>query len=316
MASIDNWVFVTGVPRGGTTFVGKVLSAPLSVDYIHEPFNPDCGMPGIDRRFLYLRPGSEAADHYGPIVSRLFTYDFHLKTGFFPNDTAWRRRVKRIVGSRGPFNLRLAKINPFHRAAVIKDPIGCMLSGYLSEVHGVKVVWMVRHPVAFVASVLRIGWQLGLDSIRSQPDLVADHFADETDFLEAEYPTPLEGAAALWRALNRVGLRLARRYPDWTVLSHEMLSQEPVEQFQRLYDNLGLEWSERIRRRIERQTGAGNRAEAATRKVQDFRRDSGRLFELRREMLTPEERRRVFELTQDVAVPLYPEESFALEGAG
>ncbi len=313
---IANWVYVTGAPRSGTTFVGKVLSAPLSADYIHEPFNPDCGMPGIDRRFLYLRPGGEAADHYGPCISRLFTYDFHLKTGFFPNDTAWRRRIKRIVGSRGPFHLRLAKLNPFHRAAVIKDPIGCLLSGYLSEVHGVRVVWMVRHPVAFVASVLRIGWQLDLEAIKSQPDLVADHFADEPEFLAAEYATPLEGAAALWRAINRVGLRLARDNPDWTVLTHEALSQEPVEHFRRLYDDLGLEWSGRIQRRIERQTGAGNRAEAATRKVQDFRRDSGRLFELRRDMLTPEERSRVFELTRDVAVPFYPEESFALEGAG
>jgi hypothetical protein len=45
---IENWIFVTGVIRSGTTFVGKVLSLPLSVDYIHEPFNPLCGMPGID----------------------------------------------------------------------------------------------------------------------------------------------------------------------------------------------------------------------------------------------------------------------------
>jgi hypothetical protein len=46
---IDNWIFVTGVPRSGTTFAGKILSLPLEVDYTHEPFNPRCGMPGISQ---------------------------------------------------------------------------------------------------------------------------------------------------------------------------------------------------------------------------------------------------------------------------
>lgn len=44
---IKNWIFVTGVIRSGTTFVGKILSLPLQVDYIHEPFNPLCGIPGM-----------------------------------------------------------------------------------------------------------------------------------------------------------------------------------------------------------------------------------------------------------------------------
>ena len=35
---IKNWIFVTGVVRSGTTFAGKVLSLPVEVDYIHEPY--------------------------------------------------------------------------------------------------------------------------------------------------------------------------------------------------------------------------------------------------------------------------------------
>ena len=44
----DTWLWVTGIPRGGTTFVGRILSVPRSVDFIHEPFNPDCAVEGID----------------------------------------------------------------------------------------------------------------------------------------------------------------------------------------------------------------------------------------------------------------------------
>lgn len=53
---ISRWIYVTAVPRSGITFVGKVLSHNISVNYIHEPFNPDCGLPSIDKEFLYVAP--------------------------------------------------------------------------------------------------------------------------------------------------------------------------------------------------------------------------------------------------------------------
>ncbi|MFQ5889927.1 MAG: sulfotransferase [Gemmatimonadota bacterium] len=310
---IDNWIFVTGAPRSGTTFVGRLLSAPLSVDYIHEPFNPDCGIPGIDRRFLYLRRGSEEAERLRATIAAIFRYDFRLRTGYYPNDPRLRRLVKRLVGSRGPFHLRLAKLNPFHRAAVIKDPIGCLLAAYLADEYRIKPVILVRHPVAFVASVLRLGWRLSLEPIRDQPHLVEDHFADDGAFLEARRENPVEQAAALWRALNKVLLAQAEAHPGWELLRHEDVSREPVKQLRRLYERHGLSWSMRVEKRIRARTGSHNPVEAKGGRVQDFRRDSTGLFERRLRMLEREKRRRVFEITGDVALGLYPEESFALD---
>ncbi len=313
MPAIEKWIFVTGAPRSGTTFVGRILSAPLSVDYIHEPFNPDCGMPGFETRFLYLRPASSAAHRYAPLFDRLFRYDFRLRTGLYPNDSVLRRTIKRVVGSRGPFYLRIAKWNPFHRAAVIKDPIGCLLTEYLASEYGVRPLVMVRHPVAFVASALRLGWRLEPARLAKQPELVRDHFDHEPDFLAREWGDPVESAAALWRALNKVLLAQARTHPEWTVVTHERLSRAPQEEFRRLFSEFDLRWTNRMARLVERRTG-GSRVEAASGRVQDFRRDSARIFELRRDMLSPPQRRRVLDITGDVALALYPEESFAPGG--
>lgn len=311
--NVSNWIYVTGAPRSGTTFAGTVLSAPLAVDYLHEPFNPQCGLPDIVRRFQYLDPAVPAPEPLGDAIRRLFTYDVRFRTGYFRNDTPARRWVKRFIGSRGVVYLRLARLNPFHRAAVIKDPIGCLMTEYLAVRHGVRPVVLIRHPVAFVASVLRLHWsadfELSTLPLAEQPGLVAAYFPDDEAFLRAERASDLEAAAALWRALNRVLLAQCARHPDWILLRHEDLSADPVPTFRELYDRLDLPWSSRIEALVKKKTGAGNRAEAG-RHVQDFNRNSAEIFALRRQMLSPEERRRVLDLTGDVALAHYPEETF------
>ncbi|MEO0377751.1 MAG: hypothetical protein AAF329_24760, partial [Cyanobacteria bacterium P01_A01_bin.17] len=104
---IKNWIFVTGAPRSGTTFVGQILSTPISVDYIHEPFNPGCGIPGIGASYSYVRPSldSKEMQRYHALTRRIFSYDFTLKTNTDPTDSQSRRLMKGLMGSRGPFYL-------------------------------------------------------------------------------------------------------------------------------------------------------------------------------------------------------------------
>jgi hypothetical protein len=308
---IERWIFVTGAPRSGTTFAGQILSAPIEVDYIHEPFNPDCGIPGIDSRFLYLRPGEPGPERYRDSIDRLFRYEAPLRTGYYPEDSRAKRAIKAVVGSRGPFYYRIARLNPFHTTAVIKDPIGCLLTGYLAERHGVHPVILVRHPVAVAASVKRLGWSPNIDFLREQPHLVEDHFRSEPPG-EADLLTPVRAAAWEWWALNQVLLAEAARHDDWIVVLHEELSREPLETFRRLYEELNLPWSDRIGRRVRRRTSSRNPAEASRGRTQDLARDSRSLFDLRVSMLSPEERTEVFEITRDVALGVYTEESFRL----
>lgn len=307
--SIDKWIFVTGAPRSGTTFVGKVLSLPISVDYIHEPFNPDCGMPGIDQRYLYIPEHSESSP-YDQDLNNLTNYRFHLKTGFFRNDSWKRKMIKRFVGSRGPFHLRLAKLNPFHTAAVLKDPIACLLTGYLAKRAKMLPILLVRHPVGFVASVKRLNWEIDLSSLTSQNELLDDYFSVD-ELTPSDVNNNIEKAAILWRALNKVILTQAGQHPDWKVLKHEDLASSPLETFRSLFDYASLEWSAKVENYILRKTKSGTPF-SINGKTQQFDRDSSTIFSQSLNYLSQHERSIVYEKTYDIAESYYQTETFEL----
>ncbi len=312
---IQNWMFVTGVPRSGTTFVGRVLSWPLEVDYIHEPFNAACGMPGMKGRYRYMRPSldTEEMRRNHALIQRLFKYDFTLRTTHDAKDSATRKLIKHIVGSRGPFYLRMAKLNPFHKAAVIKDPTGCLMAEYLYHTFGVKPVIVVRHPVSLAASLKRLDWWPRTMMLGHQKALVEDYFTDEVDLLTRKWPDRLQSMAVHWRAIYKVLLTQASRHPDWQVVKIEDVSASPIERFRELYDALGLNWSRYIESRIRSHTSKNGRAEARDGRVQDLQRDSAKIFELRRQSLSVEERRAIFDVVKDVALQVYPVDSFGLD---
>jgi hypothetical protein len=307
------WIYVTGVPRSGTSFVGRILSWPLNVDLIYEPTDPMVGMPGIDRRYIYLRPQSYGQQDYEELLARIFTYDFTYRTPApREGDSFLTRMRKQIIGPRGAVHLWLAKLNPFHSHAVIKDPDGCLLTEYLHARYGVRPVICVRHPTAFVASYLHYRFPWDLPELSGQPALIEDYFRGDASVFDVDRQDQVAGAAVLWWGLNRVLLEQCSRHPDWAVVVHEELCQAPEATFRSLFERLELPWSRRVEHAIRKRTGAHNTAEAAAGKEHDHYRNSADLFELRRGMLTREDRQKVFDVTRDVALQIYTKESFGL----
>jgi hypothetical protein len=311
---IETWVFVTGVIRSGTTFTGKILSLPLPVDYIHEPFNTGCGMEGMNRRYRYVRPGLDTAEmrRIHRLTRRIFDYDFSLQTVCYDGDSWYRNLGKRLVGSRGPFYLRLAKANPFHRAAVIKDPTASMMSRYLADRFGVEPVILIRHPVSLVASFRRLDWWPQAEKLLEQQALVTDHLAGAPEASKRSsscLPDPVANACRHWCLVNRVLLRWARRH-NWPVVRHEDLCENPRERFRQLYDRLSLPWTRRVPSKIESLTSAASPEAGGN--VQDFQRDSASIFATRRDSVDPDTRQAIFDLTSDVALKVYDRSSFAL----
>jgi hypothetical protein len=311
----DRWVFVTGMIRSGTTFVGTVLSLPLQVDYIHEPFNGGYSLPEREP-FVprYMRPGSSEprVESYRSHLAKLFRYEFDLPMARNPRDPRWRRLLKSIFGSRGPVCLRLAQINPFHRSTILKDPVGKLVAEYLHVEFGVRPVVTVRHPASLAASLRRMEWWPEMSDFRRQESLIKDHFQNDRDFLWKSWDSPMLESMAHWRATYKVLLRQAKKH-DWIVLTHEEVSERPVETFKSLYDTLGLPWSPAIKWTIKRFTSGDNSASAAENQAMDMHRDSSAIFELRRDSLDMETRRKIFDITSDVALDLYSRQSFALD---
>lgn len=313
---IKNWIFVTGVIRSGTTFLGTILSAPLQVDYIHEPFNGGYSLPEYEAlKPRYVRPGLENEEdrQYHEHISRIFSYDIAMRSAQYDNDPWHIKAVKRLVGSRGPFYFRLAKVNPFHRAAVIKDPVARMVTEHLYLHFDAKPVILVKHPVSFIASLKRVHWWPEVAEFAEQPHLVADYFSDEPEFFGRSWPNRMLESAAHWRATYKVLLDQAERYPDWQVITHETLSTHPLEEFRKLFLALELPWSESVERKIRKLMLGTGSVDAQKGRVQDFNRRSSDIFAMRRDSVPRAERQAIFDIVQDVALRLYSRESFAID---
>jgi hypothetical protein len=311
-----DWIFVTGMIRSGTTFLGTILSKPLSVDYIHEPFNGAYTLPERRRlipQYVRAEDQSQAADRFRDSVSKLFAYRIGMQ--FAPNDmdSRWRKTGKFVVGSRGPFYLRLAKANMLRSSAIIKDPMAGISTEFLYREFGVKPVIIVRHPVSLAASLRRVQWFPQVHDFRLQPDLIQDYLLNDATFLQQDWSDRLLEAMAHWRLLHRMLLRQAEKYEDWVVITHEELSADPQSVFRNLYRELDLPWSPGISRKITSLTQRAGKTQPQPGRVQDFRRDSAQLFKTRRNSIPLTLRKKIFDITADVALQLYPRDSFALK---
>src|SRR5438132_98120 len=98
-------ILVSGSPRSGTTWVGKMIAASSSVGYIHEPFNPlhDPGTYSatFPQGFIYVSEENETS-FYEPLKS---TLEFHYALGAGLLAIRSIREIKRIGENWSSFTL-------------------------------------------------------------------------------------------------------------------------------------------------------------------------------------------------------------------
>ena len=313
--AVTNWVFVTGVIRSGTTFVGDILSHGPATDYIHEPFHGAYTMPEDAELLPRYVPADEAVSgiaEYNRQLDKLFAYKIRMRSSRYDGDSFLRKTAKRIVGSRGPYHLRIAKVNPFSTSCVIKDPVAKLVTGHLHRRYGVTPVIVVKHPVSLAASLSRVEWYPELEEFRRDESLRADYFQGDDVFFERTWPDRLLESMGHWRATYKLLLDQADNNPDYVVVVHEELSADPVTEFERLFARCNLSWTKSARRKVERLTASRSPTER-TGRVQDFKRDSAKIFEHRRSSVPKARRREIFDVVGDVALRLYDRESFDID---
>jgi Sulfotransferase family len=309
-------ILVTGLPRTGTSWVGKMLQASGEVVYVNEPLNPQ-HPPGRS-------PGVLHAD-----VSHRFQYictdNEERWTAAFSDTLRLRYRlIAELRRNHRPYDLaRLMKYGTAfaagrlqHRRALIDDPFAVLSAAWFAERLGCQVVACVRHPVTFVGSRQRLGWKVDLHALLNQPLLLRDLLGQYTDEMRAlaDSTDNIAKAALLWRMTYATLGELARRLPHRLYLRrYEDLASAPVTRFRDLYELCGLTWTDRVEQRVllattgkghvERRfawTLRGGLSHTAFRPM-----DSRAALRSYRGRLTPPEIDRVRELTADVAGRYY-----------
>jgi hypothetical protein len=245
-------VLVTGLPRSGTSWTGKMLVAGGGLVYVNEPLNPEhppgrC--PGVldatvTHRFQYICPDDEA-----PWLPA-FTDTIALRYGFLAELRRNRRPydLARLVRYGAAFTAgRL-----LGRRALLDDPFALFSAEWFASRLGCRVVVLVRDPVALVGSWRRLGWAVDCRELLEQPLLVRDHPEVLSLGSLAGVADPIATTAGLWRVARTITARLAERHPGILVVSYEDLARDPLRGFRHLYEWCGLTWSARAERRITR----------------------------------------------------------------
>jgi hypothetical protein len=217
-------VFLTGLPRCGSSWIGERLSRTPGIRYRYESLNLHWApaLAGTLGHFRYQRPGMPAPASLERAVDRVVA-----------GDQSWKQRLRAVARGYGPAALRRSG------RLVLKDPTAVFLTGWLADRHALQVVVLHRHPCGFAASIRGLGWPIRLQRLLAQPDLVADHLGDHIDTLSAALADPLAALGGFWAATHRVLLRQAGT--DWIFASYERLCLDPEPAFNELSERLNMD---------------------------------------------------------------------------
>lgn len=304
-------VLVTGLPRSGTSWVGKMLEASRQVVYVNEPMNPrhpPGRSPGVldgpvRHYFEYVSGEDDAVwrEAFSHTLRLHYRVGRELRQNHSPYDLA------RMVKYGSAFTLGRLR----GRRALLDDPYALFSTGWLVQQMGVRAVVLVRDPVSFVGSWRALDWSVSFAELLDQPRLVDDHLRPYADRMREMLDSPdwLARTCLLWEATYAAVDRSFSSLPGVCLVSYESLVKDPIAGFNDLYSRLGLTWSPEAERRVRAATTehggsqrgfhwslGGGLSRTAYRPM-----SQASALSTYRARLTPEEIARVRELTAEVA---------------
>nr|WP_272506792.1 sulfotransferase [Salinibacter ruber] len=297
---------VTGSHRSGTTWVGRMLALPPVLRYVHEPFRPDAShdlVPLPTKRWYEYIPSNGENERYRVKLEKglglRYPLGHHLKASGSLRDGY--RHVRSAVGR---------TIDRWRgRSVLLKDPLALLSAEWLYEQFDLDVVVMIRHPVAFAGSLKVKGWTFPfqdlLDQSRAMKDLFWEHREEIQHFAKTDQHI-VDQAALLWTLLYNVVLKYRKQQPDWVFLRHEDIARSPLQTFQGLYDQFGLDFTNTVRSQIEAHSDPAEKKST----VEDLQRDSESVIRNWVQRLTADEIKRVRKRTASVASEFYSEDEW------
>jgi len=233
-----------------------MLAASPRLRFIKEPFHPGhdkaiCSA-NFEYWYTYIYPGNE--DIYKQAIMSTLEFRYNLITGLSSNfPRGIKSAFRKYLGS---LSDRRHKLRP-----LVKDPIALLSAPWLAKNFNMDVVVLIRHPAAFVSSILRKNWVFHFEHLLNQEQLMQDVFQpyeNEIRYFAANQQPLLQQAILTWKLLHYVIHQYQQKYPDWLFVRHEDLSRDPHLQFTNLYSALKIDIPDNFDRAVQEYCFAGN----------------------------------------------------------
>ena len=301
-------LLVTGAHRSGTTWIGRMLALDPSTAYISEPLNV-WHRPGVFRapvHHWYQYICEENEGEYLPAFNEVLEFKYH-----FWNEIRSIRSLRDFLRMGRDFRIFYSGLEEGRRA-LVKDPFAVFSTEWFAQKLNAKIVISVRHPLGFVSSLKRLNWTFDFQDLLDQPLLMRDHLEVYRSQMEsAQMKNVIEQGALLWKMIYKIVHSTLRRNLDFIIVRHEDFSRDPIAEFRKLYQALGLDYTHHIEKSILDSSSSENPMELSSKKVHDVRLDSRANMSNWKKRLTEEEINRVRAVTEDVAQLFYTDAEWA-----
>ncbi|MCF6277508.1 MAG: sulfotransferase [Anaerolineales bacterium] len=297
-------ILVTGAHRSGTTWVGKMLAADKQSIYIGEPLNAEHPIGLFEKRipYWYTYICEENGADYLPAFKKMLDYDYGLLRQLRTIRT--KGELRRTFVDQTAFRLAARQ----HRRAIIKDPFAIFSVAWFLEEFSCDTFIVVRHPAAFASSLKYLGWFFDFNHLLKQRLLMRDWLEPYRAEMQATKSDDIIGQASLlWVMINSAAHKIVHQYPQVSLLRHEDLSRDPLQEYQKIYDQVGLTFSPKAQNRIRAASNAQNPKELTRETSHLVALDSRANIKNWQHRLSIEEIERVRERTLDVASLFYDE---------
>jgi hypothetical protein len=218
----ENNILFFGDPRGGTTWMGETLSQLFNLPILWEPM-----LPRKDSRFKNFNFASRQ----------------YLPENL--NDKAINQAFSDLFTGKGIDDWEIqhtsVKMLKQSQAAVIKFTRGTMLLPYITEnfKFNKKPIYMLRHPMAVVASQLKhVGWREAKPYFEIPNAAFNEVYVQHRDFLNT-LKTKEEILIAKWALTNKVVLEHPKHQKHWIFITYEETLLNPKETLQKVLDAWG-----------------------------------------------------------------------------
>jgi hypothetical protein len=280
-------------------------------DFIHVPeplnvLNRQTILPSrVERWYTYISHENE--DLYLPYYRDALAFRLH------PIQDV---RKARLVSPRDPVRIPkrwasflLGRIQG--RGLLIKDPFAVFSINWFARRLGCRAVIVVRHPLAVIGSLKRLGFAFDFKNLLDQPLLMNErlsHFRSEIEAASDGPSNVIDHGCLLWRIIYDGVANDQADDPSICVVRHEDLSLNPTQQYARLYEVLGLHFSNKARQMIDEHSRDRNPKEGSLRNPFKVSLDSRANLRNWRHRLDDCEIDHILRNTRSVAERFYPNE--------